>query len=361
MKHLNRMIAVLGGLVAMTLGASPAFASGTASGSTIANTASVGYNVGGVPQTAVNSNTNNIIVDRKVTVSVVETGTATTSVVPGQTLAVTTFTVTNSSNATIDIGLTGANETTGSTVAHTGTDAFDITSLTMYRETGGVAGFDATDVVVTFLDELPADAIRTVYIVGTVPAGATNGQIAGVTLLGTAAEGGGPSALGATITATAGANTAGVDTVLLDTANASALATDGANDGRSADDDDYTVSAAGVTVLKTSKIIEDPVNTIASGNAANAKMIPGATVEYCIQVTNASGGAAADNVAVSDPLPAQTTFVTGSIRLNGTVTAAVCNADGVAGGTFASSTVSGNLGTVAAGTTRTLYFRVTIN
>jgi hypothetical protein len=41
----------------------------------------------------------------------------------------------------------------------------------------------------------------------------------------------------------------------------------------------------------------------------------------------------------------------------------VCNADGVAGGTYTAgtTTVSGTLSDVAAAATRTLYFRATIN
>jgi uncharacterized repeat protein (TIGR01451 family) len=113
-------------------------------------------------------------------------------------------------------------------------------------------------------------------------------------------------------------------------------------------------------VTKQSRVLSDPFNL-----AVNPKMIPGATVEYCIVVVNAAGGGAADSVAISDAIPANTTFVAGSIRLNGTYTGTVptgtCNGDGVAGGSFAANTVSGNLGTIAAGNTRTLYFNVTIN
>ncbi|CAN5310063.1 hypothetical protein BH09PSE3_BH09PSE3_09480 [soil metagenome] len=106
-----------------------------------------------------------------------------------------------------------------------------------------------------------------------------------------------------------------------------------------------------------SKVISDPMN-----GTTNPKLIPGAIVEYCIQAVNASGGAAASNVAISDPLPAQTTYLSSyGIYINGTVTTGSCNTDGTAGGTFASGTVSGTLASVASGTARTLYFRATIN
>ena len=120
------------------------------------------------------------------------------------------------------------------------------------------------------------------------------------------------------------------------------------------------ISAPTLTVTKQSRVVSDPIN-----GSTNPKLIPGAILEYCIVVTNAAGGAAANSVAISDPLPAQTTFVAASSFLNGTYTGSVptgtCNLDGSSGGSVAAGTLSGTLGTIAAGTTRTLYFQVTIN
>jgi uncharacterized repeat protein (TIGR01451 family) len=90
-------------------------------------------------------------------------------------------------------------------------------------------------------------------------------------------------------------------------------------------------------------------------------MIPGAVVEYCIAVANASGGATATNIGITDTLPAQTTFVANSIKVDGTVTGSTCNSDGVAGGSHASGVVTGSLSNIAAGATRTLVFQVTVN
>jgi uncharacterized repeat protein (TIGR01451 family) len=91
-------------------------------------------------------------------------------------------------------------------------------------------------------------------------------------------------------------------------------------------------------------------------------MIPGAVVEYCIAVANASGSATASNVAVSDTLPSQTAYQASfGVKLNGTVTGSTCNADGAGSGSHASGVVSGTLADLAAGDARTLVFRVTIN
>lgn len=340
------------------LGASPALAAGTTAGATITNTVTVNFQVGGVSQTA-STGSNAITVDRKVAIRVQETGTATTSVVPGQTAAVTTFTVTNDTNATIDIGLTAA-QLTGGTAAHGGTDNFDVTGLGVFVDTNSNGTYDAgTDTAVTYLDEVAADGARTIFVVGGIAASRVNGDVAGVTLQGQAREGGAAATQGTVITATAGANTSGVDTVLFDSVGV--VAGDVANDGRASDDDDFTVSAAILSVFKQSRIVSDPVN-----GTTNPKMIPGATIEYCIVVANGSGGAAATSVNISDPLPAQTTYdaaygIFQSGTYTGSAPSGTCNLDGTAGGSFAAGTVSGTLGTVNAGTTRTLYFRATIN
>ena len=334
------------------VGTAPAVAGGTLAGSSIANTATVNYNVGTVAQPAVNTNTDSFVVDRRVNLTVAESGAVTTTVVPLQTGANTTFTLQNTSNAILDFAL-AASQTTGGTAAHGGTDSFDITAVTIYRDTNTNGVYDAgTDTAVTFIDELGIDATVTLFVVGSIPTGLATGAVANVRLTATAREGGGAAAQGAALTETAGANTAAMDTVFADAAGV----TDAARDAAHSDDDDYTVSTATLTLNKSSRVVDDPVN-----GTTNPKLIPGATVEYCITVTNAAGGAAASSVAISDILPANVTYVASSILLNGTVTGLTCNADGTAGGSFASGTVSGTLASVAAGTARTLVFRATVN
>ncbi len=356
MSNKLKLMASAGSVAVAVLGFSPAFAAGTTAGSTIANTATVNYSVGGVAQGAITA-TNNITVDRRVNLTVAEVGNVTTSVSPGQTARVTTFTVSNTSNAPLDLGLSVVQQA-GGTASHGGTDTFDVTAPQIAVDTNGNGTYDAgTDTIVTFLDELAADAVRTVFIVANIPAGLPNGAVADVALVAQAREAGGAGAQGAVVTQTAGANTAGVDTVFADGAGTN----DVARDGQFSDDDDYTVAAPTLSVTKQSRVVSDLVN----GNT-NPKAIPGATIEYCIVVTNAAGSAAADSVAISDPLPAQTTYdATYGIfqggTYTGTVPTGVCNLDGTAGGSFTAGTVNGSLGTLAAGTTRTIYFRVTIN
>lgn len=352
MKRITRF-GVTAGVLAVAAGtASPAFAAGTTAGSTITNNVTVSFQVGGVNQNNVTAS-NSFTVDRKVNFTVAEDGTATTQVSPGQTSAVTTFVVTNTSNAPLDFALAATNRS-GGTAEHGGTDNFDVSNIRMYQDTNNNGSYDSgTDTLITYLDQVAADASIRVFVLADVPLGRSTNDVAGVRLTGTASEATAAGSLGATVTQTAGANTAGVDTVFADT-NANGNT---ARDGIHFDEDDYTILAANLTATKTSRVISDPLN-----GTTNPKLIPGAVVEYCISVANAAGSASATNVAISDNLPTQTIFeTTFGVRVNGTVTSGTCNADGAISGAHASGVVSGTIPSVAAGDTRTVLFRVTIN
>ncbi len=356
MSKLLKNIALGVGSTLAALAASPAFAGGTLAGSGITNTATVNFQVGGVAQTAVTAS-NTFTVDRKITLTVAEVGTTTTSVSPGQSAAVTTFTVTNTSNAVLDFKLTAAQLATGATAPHTGTDAFDVTAVTMYADTNGNGTYDAgTDTAITYLDEVAIDGARTVFIVSNIPLTATNGQIAAVSLTALAEAGGTTGTEGAALTETAGANTAAMDTVFADTAGSDDIARDAKHSAR----DDYTVAAPVLTRSKISWVISDPTN-----GTTNPKAIPGATIGYCIIISNAAGAATASNVVVTDPLPAQTTFVAGTNLIGGTTVAgppASCTGGAVGTSSFAAGTVSsGTIASIAAGATQVLWFQATIN
>ncbi len=348
-----KLLATASGVVFAVLGANPAFATTTA-GNTIANTATVDYFVGTVHQNTVNSNTNNIIVDRKVNLTVTEEGSATTTVSPGQTGAVTTFRVTNNSNAILDFDVAAAQ----GIAAHAGTDNFDTTITGVFVDVNNNGTYEPLTDTALYADNLAQDGgfVR-VFVVATIPSTQVNGDVSGVVLTATALDAAtaGTKGLAMTNSDNTTANTAGMDTVFADVAGA----TDAAKDAKHSARDDYTVGAPTLNVTKQSKVISDPINL-----ASNPKMIPGAVVEYCIIVSNSSA-VTADTLTISDPLPATVTFVPGSIRQGGTYTGTQptgsCNADGVAGGSLVGTTVNGSLGTVTTGTPKTLYFQVTIN
>jgi len=347
-----RLLATASVLAASAIAVSPAHAAGTTAGTTVTNNVTLDYKVGGVDQTPLTAS-DSFTVDRKVNLAVAEIGSSTTSVSPGEQSVVTAFTVSNASNAPLDLAL-AASQLSGGTAAHGGTDNFDLTGVKTYADTNNSGSYDAgTDVEITYLDQLAADDSKTVFVVANVPLGRSTGDVAGVRLSATASEATAAGSLGSTISQTSGANTSGVDTVFADT-NANGNT---ARDGIHFAEDDYTVLAASLTATKSSRVVSDPFN-----GSTNPKMIPGAVVEYCIAVANASGSATATGISVSDTLPEETTYDSAfGIKLNGTVTGASCNGDGTSGGSYAGGIVSGTLSDIAAGVTRTLVFRVTVN
>ena len=324
---------------------SPAYAAQTVAGTTITNTVSVAFKVGGVTQPTLSAS-DSFMVDRKVNLTVVENGSATTQVSPGENAAVTSFLISNLSNAPIDIALSASN---------LAGDDYSVSNFKVYADTNSDGSYTAgTDLQITYLDQIAPETTNVrVFVLADVPLGGSTGQVASIRLTGTAAEATAASSLGAVITQSAGANTAGVETVFADSNANGNIARDGIDLAQ----DSYTVLTAGLTALKTSRIVSDPLN-----GTTSPKMIPGATVEYCIAVSGASGGAPATDVAISDTLPGTTTYDPAfGVKVNGTVTGSACNGDGAIAGAHAAGVVSGTIPSVAAGDTRTVLFRVTIN
>ena len=333
-------------LVAMT--SAPVLAQGTTAGSIIRNEVSVSYNVGNITQNAEIAS-DEFTVDQRVNVTVGFIGSATV-VNPGQEGAAIAFDVTNLSNSIVDLDLDAA--------LRNGTDA-NIGDFLIYRDTNGDRVLDATEEAagpISFLDEVGSSATGVtvaVIVVTDISLNAVNADTFDVTLTANAHAAGGVG-LGAELVESAG-NTSGIDTVLFDGQGD----TDQARDGAFSDTGTYTVAGAVVTVAKTSRVVEDPVNGI-----NNPKAIPGATVEYCITVANASGAVTATDVAVSDDLPFDVTYIANSTFVDGDGNCA----NGTPGGTFSTGTgdlgkdqVLGDLSDVAAGQTRSLYFRVLID
>jgi uncharacterized repeat protein (TIGR01451 family) len=350
MKTSRQLLGAVSAFALIAMSSAPALAAGTSAGDTITNNVSVSYNVGGVAQNAETAS-DTFTVDRRVNVTVAFTGTAATSVAPGQDNVAIAFDVTNLSNDTVDLDLDAA--------LRAGTTA-NISNFRVFLDSDGdgvlsTAEFNAGEI--TFLDEVAEDATIAVIVLADIGLDAVNTDVFDVTLTANAHASGTVGTLGTELVGTTGANNANsVDTVLFDGAGD----TDVANDGAFSDTGRYTVAGALVTVAKTSRVVSDPVNL-----EVNPKAIPGATVEYCITVSNASGAATATNVDVSDDLPDDVTysasfgiFVDGNATCTGGTTGGTFTA---AGGTAGADLVEGDLSDVTAGETRSLYFRVVID
>jgi len=383
-------------------------------GDTISNIATITYDVGTVTQTPIesspggnstagigNGTATDFLEDRVINFSVAESGVVGyNSGAAGETGVALQFTLTNNSNATLDF-LLAAIDTDLDTHNGGAADSIDANNIAVFVEDGTTAGYQPAEDTALFADELAEGAAVTVYIVGDIPAGATNGQTAGYALVAQVAAGGVAATEGAAITnddngnvspagtysnggtvVAAGtannvADSVGVmDTVFNDPAGAAAedWSTAGTQDiaqnGQASDSDAFQVNAAALTVSKTSTVINDPVN-----GATNPKAIPGATVQYTVTIANAAGAGDADNVAITDSLNTQITadgsiaWVTDSMvitapTINGGAAQALTDAvDGDAGAfddTAGNREISASCGTLQAAETCTLTFQVTV-
>ena len=141
---------------------------------------------------------------------------------------------------------------------------------------------------------------------------------------------------------------------------------DAGNDATESAADQYAVRSAALTVTKAATVISDPFGS------ASPRAVPGAVVEYAITVAN-SGLTAATGVAVSDPLPANPTFVTGayggsnSVQIVGGAAAACVvetptdtNGDGCFNNGTSLIVNATALGNIAAGGNTIVRFRVRI-
>ena len=364
MKRSTKLQLLGGAAFAALFAAAPAFAQATASGTTISNQATVTYTVGGAPQTST-SNTATFVVDKKVNLAVAEVGGTATIVGIGSTDQVTTFTVTNLTNSVQDFRLVGDQQNVS--IPLLGTDDFDVTNLRVFVESNATPnGYDAADTA-TYINELAPDATVTVYIVANIPN--TPGiHTAIVSLNAIAAAGGTPGTLGADLVATpltTADSPTTVDIVFADGGGPLDLP----RNGQARAFDSYKVDTAAVTVTKTATTISDPYNLL-----VNPKAIPGATVEYCLTVTNAGPGTAT-GVTIADAIPANTTYVPNSLTVGGLGVGGACVLNGTVeddnatgpdesdpyGGSFDGTTVRATLPTVLPLVPLSAAFRVVLN
>jgi uncharacterized repeat protein (TIGR01451 family) len=346
MKRSKQLLGAVSSTALIAFSASPAFAAGTTAGNSITNNVSVSFDVGGVTQTAV-TDSDTFTVDRAIDVVVDFAGTGNTSVSPGESDVELAFDVTNSSNDVLDFNLAAA--------LNAGTSG-NIANFEIYLDGDGDRTLSAAELAagpITSLDDVAADETVEVIVIADIGLGAGDGDTFDVVLTATALD-----SAGTALTQNTGANTAGEDTVFIDGAGT----TDGNRDAAFSDVGTYEVAGAQMSVAKSSSIIEDPVN-----GTTNPKAIPGATIEYCIVVSNAAGAATATDVAVNDVLPADVSYLSSfGIYVDGDGSCA----SGSRGDTGATPTASYNstdheidagLSDVAASGQRSVYFRVTID
>lgn len=312
------------------LAAHEARAAGTPAGTAVVNQAQVSYTQNGVA----GSGTSNVatltvaeILDVNVTVQ-----SAQVSVIAGEVSRTLLFRVTNTGNGSETVPFAIDNLLAG--------DDFDplAAAPAIWFDTDASGELSAPDVAYVAGGNdatLAADAAVAVLLVNDIPGAVLDGQLGRSRLLARAATGTGTPG-----TTFPGQGAGGTDAVA------------GASGAQSAAAGEYIVGDAQLSLVKSALVV-DP--------SGGVRPQSGARIDYQV-VVNVSGSGTARAVDFDDAIPANTTYLPGSLRLNG---AALSDASDGDGGEFQSGATPrvrvalGDL-TQASGP-RTVAFAVTIN
>jgi hypothetical protein len=318
MKYSNRSApskARLAALIAAGLAfgaAQNVMAVGTASNTPISNTATLTYDVGGVTQTPVASNTETFAVDNKINLTVVRVDAAAVPVIPGQVAATPlpnppaylTFTVSNLGNTTQDFILSNTTPAAGATSPFGGTTEFAASTCRTFVDSNTNGTLEiGTDLEATYLNDVAANGTRTVFLSCNTPITATNTQDAVVGLIAEAVDAAGsvgsPSASYTVAQLTAVNTQLGVEIVAADTAGTESG--DVARDTKHSDRSAYVIQTATLSVAKSVATLCDPFNS-----TTNPKNIPGAVVRWTITIAN-TGSVSASLATIADALATPST------------------------------------------------------
>lgn len=325
----QRFAAAFAALLIATV-AAPVHAAGTPAGTVIESAATVAFDLAGTPASVV-SNTTVLRVAERIDL-VVTLQSPPLPVAPGDTNRPLLFTVSNTGNGSESFALALDNVIAG--------DDFDplASAPSIYFDTDASGDLNTGDQPYTpgVNDPvLAADASVDVFLVNDIPASAGNGDIGRTAL--TASSTTGTGAAGTNI---GGAGDGGVDAVI------------GSSGGAAIAEGEYLVSDVQVTVVKTQQV-SDPFG--------GAEPVPGATITYTLTIDVVGSGSATASV-LADPIPSYTTFVPGSLTLNGAALTDGADADAGELDTASTPTVVVRLGdlTLADGT-QSVAFDVTID
>lgn len=308
-----------------------AHAAGTPANTAITNTATASYTVGaGVAQTAT-SNTVTVTV-QQVTDVVVTPQNSPITVNPGDAGRIAIFRVTNTGNGPDTFTLAP-----NSTIAGDNFDPVLSAPNSIAIDANGNGVYDpGVDTYATTAGPIAADSYATIFVFNDIPVGVVD-TYTGLTEVTATSQ----TASGAPGTVNPGGGVGGVNAIV------------GGNGGAGTAQATYVVSSATVNIVKSSAVILDPYSA-----GPPYQPIPGATVQYTLNVS-VTGGATANNVVITDAIPANTTYVANSMTLNGT---ALTDAADVDAGTFTGTGISVSLGNMTSATAaQTITFNVTIN
>ena len=288
--NFHRILGAIGALsLACVLAPNKAFAIGAPAGTVINNTAEVSYSVGSLNTTAASN---------QVTLTVAEIlDVAVTAQTPdldvnsGDTQQVLVFLVTNNGNSSEAFRLQLESIIAG--------DQFDPaqSSPSIYFDTDSSNTLTAADTPYVSGSNDPllsADGSVRVLVVHDIPGGLDDGDLGIVRLTATALTGSG----------VAGTVFAGLGNGLANVVVDAIVGTSTAQRDASAQ---YEITGVTLTAVKSQAV---------TGGPGNVNLpVPGAIVTYTVVITK-TGSGTANNVVFTDNIPANTSYVAGSLRLN---------------------------------------------
>lgn len=312
-------------------------AAGTAAGTVVQSTATVTYSIGGGPQQSATTPPASFTVAELINVILVWQDAANVAVGSPDSNRALTFLVTNTGNGPETFSLARNNVVAGDNY-----DPANGSAGAIFLESGLQPGFQASGPNADTLyvagnnnPALAADAGRIVYVVSDTPAALVTGSVGRAELsVAATTPGAAGSAPGTTLV---GLGQGGVDAVV------------GATRAQARQAGGYIVSGVAVILAKSVVSVVDP--------AGGTTVRSGAIVTYRI-VLSVNGGGTADNLALDDPIPANTTYVSNSITVNGSARTDAVDADSAE---FSSGAVKARFGNTAAPISHTVEFRVTVN
>ncbi|HEU4431337.1 MAG TPA: hypothetical protein VFT98_21435 [Myxococcota bacterium] len=334
MKPITIMLRALGAVATFAIAAVGAHAVGTAAGTDITNTASVTADVGGSPVSAT-SNPHVVRVAEVIDVDVTLLSIGNVLVNSPASGQVLTYRVTNLGNGVDSFALSVNNALGG--------DAFDPVFASIFFDANANGLYDAgTDTLYSpglndpVLDANGLDDV-VVFVLNDIPAALASGDLGDSELL--AASNTGTGAPGFVI---GGAGEGATDAIV------------GPSGGDDQAQGTYQVSSVALALAKSSSVA-DPFG--------GTQPIPGATITYTLVLT-VSGVGSADVTTLSDAIPANTTYVPGSMTRNAAPLTDASDAptDDADFGVTTPNTVTVGLGSLpAGGPPETITFQVTIN
>ncbi|MFL6617076.1 MAG: hypothetical protein ACJ8MH_00655 [Povalibacter sp.] len=290
-----RSVSMVWLLLLAMLASATARAAGTPAGTSIPSTAQVTYTLGGSSQST-SSNTVTVIVAE--ILDVVVTVGSTKTVSPGAAQQALLFTVTNTGNGNEAFPLTALS------AGVTGDD-FDpqLASTAIYFDSDNSNDFSAADIAYVPGSNDPAlapDANVRVLVLNNIPAVVADGAHGRTQLTATARTGSGTAG-----TVFAGQGDGGLDAV---------TGTSGASRTQFGE---YIVAGLQLSAVKTQTIVD---------SFGGTRAVPGARINYQVIVAVAGSGTAPAAV-FSDSIPANTSYVAGSLQLNGASLSDLADAD----------------------------------